>query len=244
MIRHCFIFLCLALVCFGASAGLQDDWDAAVKAYDMDAMAALQAKFNAEADGEVNAYEAQRAVAEAYAVRAAMYRRERHIQKLPKAEDETKRDTQAEWSVVAMPYAERALALAQTDAEKAHANRLIGELYSHQITGMISGMRNGPKAKRHILAALALLPDDPECNRAIGIMYLHNPPMSGGDVDKAVSTFEECIKKRPKNDRYYILLAMAHRKKGEVAPALDVVRQARTINPKNLDAKHLIEVLQ
>ncbi|MBI2424108.1 MAG: hypothetical protein HYV27_14855 [Candidatus Hydrogenedentes bacterium] len=217
---------------------------AAGKAYDLAALASVQTKLDAEAGEASDNYGAQRAAAECYALRASIHRQDRHIQKLDGKTGEAKRAEQERWGTAGMVFAERALELAKTDEEKAQAHRLIGELYSHLITGMITGMRNGPKARKHVESALELAPKDFECNRAIGIMYLHNPPISGGDIDKAISTFKMCSAGDPKNDRYLVLLSMAYRKKGETNLAADAARQALAVNPKNLDARHLLDVLK
>ena len=59
-----------------------------------------------------------------------------------------------------MPHAETARRLARTKSERARAERLIGELYVHQIDGPLAGFLNGPRALSHIRNALALDPED------------------------------------------------------------------------------------
>ena len=118
-----------------------------------------------------------------------------------------------------LPYAEKARKLARTNSERARAERLIGELYVHQIDGAIAGFLNGPKALSHIRNALGLDPEDPECNRAQGLMFLYNPPINGGDVDRAIETFRGCLEKVSDSDEYYVLLSLAFRKKEKLIRA-------------------------
>ena len=237
------VSLLVAVACV-ADPPLSASFRAAAQAFDLPALAAIQGELDRVAESNTTDFNAQLAAAECYARRASIHRNARHIQALPKAEDKSRRAEQEAWGAAGLVFAERAIALAATDLERAQAHRVAGELYSHLITGMISGMRNGPKAKRHVEAALKLAPKDPECNRAIGIMYLHNPPISGGDLDKAVETFQACAAADPKNDRYLVLLAMSYRKRGEEHLARDAVRNALRLNPKNQDAQHLGEALR
>jgi tetratricopeptide (TPR) repeat protein len=238
------VFVCGWPLAAFAQASLGQQFDAAVKAFDREALAELQQAIDSAANDAPEDYDAQRLAAECYARRAAMNRNARHIMDLPKQEDKTLRAEQEAWGEAGLVFALRAIDLAGNDTQRAQAHRVAGELYSHQITGMISGLRNGPKAKRHIDEALEKSPRDPECLRAIGIMYLHNPPFNGGDVDKAVETFKTCAEAAPRSDRYEVLLAMAYRKRDKTEEARSAARAALRLNPENADAKHMLEALQ
>src|SRR5690606_25655351 len=96
-----------------------------------------------------------------------------------------------------------------------------------------------PKARTHMDEALARTPKDPECQRAIGIMYLNNPPFNGGDLNKAIETFTECHNLVPDNDVYIVLLAMAYQKNKDWEEALAAVESALAINPANPNAAAL-----
>jgi tetratricopeptide (TPR) repeat protein len=230
----------ILLLGFSVHAAVNPAVEEARKAYDFAALETLQKNLLEQAKKNPEDPSAQFAVAECFSVRAAFNRRDRFIQ----GENKAKRKQQNEWGKAVMPYAEKALKLAKTDSEKAHAHRILGELMSHQITGMMSGMRLGPKSKKHTQAALELLPDDAECQRALGLMYLYNPGMSGGDPKKAVTTFQACAKAAPNSDAYLLLQAMAHRKAGEVEKAREVAEQCLALNPKNADAQNLLKVLK
>ena len=146
---------------------------------------------------------------------------------------------QAAWGIDGQIFANRALSLAKGKTELAMAHRVLGELYANSITGMVTGMRNGPKAKEHINAALAATPEDPECQRAIGIMYLNNPPITGGNVKKAITTFSHCHEMVPGNDIYLVLLSMAYRKDKQWDKAAEAAQQALVLNPANVNAMTL-----
>jgi len=189
----------LALLVLGAPprADAADPIESAVmqarRASDSAVLEAQRARIFEAASARPDSYAAQLASAELLLSFADELRNERKIRSdLDGDLNDSYRAQQADWARRAVPVAERARDLAADDAERAQAERVLGELYAHQITGMISGFVNGPRARRHIGRALELAPDDPECNRAIGLMYLHNPPISGGDVPRAIETFERC----------------------------------------------------
>ncbi|HKJ23611.1 MAG TPA: tetratricopeptide repeat protein, partial [Myxococcota bacterium] len=239
----------VALVAAAAPPGAADDLgdSASVRdalAHAPDELEAMSAQAFAEASAHPDSFEAQLEAAELPLSFANRLRNERKIRTdLDPALDEEYRAQQADWADRAIPRAELALELASDDAERAQAERVLGELYSHRITGMISGMINGPRARRHIGRALELAPDDPECNRAIGLMYLHNPPITGGDVDKAIETFQGCADALP-DDRCLVLLSMAYRKHGDLDEARATARKALERDPSSVDAKLLLAELE
>jgi hypothetical protein len=212
-------------------------------AADLAGLRAHQAERLEAARLDPDGFEAQLAAAEGLLRGADRLRNERKIRDdMPDGQEAEYRAAQKRWSEEAMPFAERARALAGDDAQRAQAERVIGELYAHQITGMISGMLNGPRARRHIGNALELAPDDPECQRAIGLMYLNNPPISGGDVPKAIETFGRCAAES-EDERCLVLLAMSHRKAGDPAQAREAAAAALERDPDSMEAKLLLEVM-
>lgn len=221
-----------------------EDVLAARKAFDTDAFAAAHTRVVALADAHADNFEAQQAAAESFCLWATRIRNERHTRPMDGTTDEQLQNEEAKLATSGLAYAERAVKLATTDPAISCAHRAMGELYSHQITGMISGMRNGPKAKMHIEMALDLTPDDPECMRAIALMYLHNPPISGGDVPRAIETFSACAKRVPESDIYPVLLAMAYNKANEPEKAREAASHALKLNPKNRDAQAILDALE
>ena len=241
--------LAIAVACLGAAfawseSSPYDDVLAAHKAFDNEAFATAHKRVVAVGDSHMDDFEAQQAAAESFRLWATRIRNERHTRPMDGETDEQLRREEAELATAGLAYAERAAELAKTDSETSRAHRAMGELYSHQITGMISGMRNGPKAKLHIEKALGLTPDDPECMRAIALMYLHNPPISGGDVPRAIETFSTCAARAPESDIYPVLLAMAYRKAKDPAKAREAASLALKLNPNNRDAQALLEALE
>jgi tetratricopeptide (TPR) repeat protein len=213
-------------------------------AHDPDQLEALRARAFEAARQNPESFQDQIEAAELLLSFANRLRNERKIRTdLSDEQDHEYRSQQADWAAQALPRAEQALSLAESDAQRAQAERVIGELYAHRITGMVSGFVNGPRAKRHINRALELAPDDPESHRAIGLMYLNNPPISGGNVDKAIETFQGCAAKLP-DDRCLVLLAMAYRKNHELDAARDAARSALERDPHSVDAKLLLAELQ
>lgn len=186
----------------------------------------------------------QLAVAESYLFRADLLRGARRVQPLDRATHRTYRTRQAEWGAAGLPQAERTLKLFETLSENAQAERVLGELYVHQISGPFSGLTMGPKALRHIQTAMEYAPQDPECNRAIGLMYLNNPPINGGDLAAALRTFRFCTEQRPGDDRYQFQLALTFRKLEKPLRAQLAARKALQHNPKNTLAAALLSDLK
>lgn len=214
------------------------------KGFDTELFLAAKERLIAEATDSPDDYRPQFAAAESYRLWATWLRNERNTRSLSSKENKKRRGEQAAAATAGIPYAERAVDLAKSNADSAQANRVLGDLYSHLISGMVSGMRNGPKAKLHINRGLTLAPDNAECKRAIALMYLHNPPFNGGDVPRAIKTFTECCALAPESDIYPVLLAMAYRKAKEPELALKAARKALDMNSENADAVALVKAIE
>ena len=248
MLRTTVIQIAVFLVALCPIAGAQEDAHKdlldARTTFDVEAFLAAKELLIEHAKDASSDYGAQYAAAESFRLWATWLRNERNTLKLNSKEDKQRRVDQAGAATEGLPYAEKAVALAQSDADTAQAHRVLGELYSHLISGMVSGMRNGPKAKLHINRGLTLAPDNAECKRAIALMYLHNPPFNGGDVARAIKTFKECSTLAPESDIYPVLLAMAYRKAKEPENALKAARKALELNPRNADAIAIAEAFE
>jgi tetratricopeptide (TPR) repeat protein len=221
-----------------------DDLLAARRAFDTREIERAEVALLHTAEAHPDSYADQFWAAEACRLHATALRNQRYIKDLSGKVKDAVREHQAELGKTGLPFAERALELAKTDAEKAQAHRVIAELYTHRITGMISGMRFGSSAKQHLDQALSLAPDDPECRRTQGIMYLHNPPINGGDIPRAIEVFAKLSQEVPHSDIYPVLLAMAYRKHDEPEKAGEAAKQALRINADNQDAQALTESLE
>lgn len=239
MLRRAFSIACATLLCGFVQA--DETLEDARRSFDVVALKeAHQDILDSVAQSPYD-FGLQVEAAEGYLMRANRLRHRRHILDLPKKEDEAAESEQVALAEQGLPHAERALALAHSDLERVRASRIASELYAYLITGMISGMKNGPKSQKYLDEALRLAPNSPECRRALGEMYLYNPPISGGDVDKAVEIFDTLTKEQAASDVYPVLLAMAYRKKGDLDAAQEAAREALARNPHNEDAKHLLE---
>ena len=220
----------------GASLG---EFQAARRAYDAVKMAAVRDSLIARAESQTGDFGAQWDAAECLRITGSELRTQRQVQRISGKEAKALAQEQEAWSARGLTLAERAVALADTEERKAASHRVMGELYANSITGMVSGLKNGPKAKNHMDEALARTPEDLECQRAIGIMYLNNPPFNGGDINKAIETFSRCHTAAPDNDDYLVLLAMAYRKNKDWDKALETAELAIQTNPANPNAAAL-----
>ena len=235
-----FAFAVAAMPALDSSAAL-GEMVAARKASDEARLESLRTSLAERAGKEKEAYQAQWDAAECFRISATEFRTGRQVNNLGGKEVKELKSQQERWAAQGLVYGERAVALAGSEAELAAANRVVGELYACSITGMVSGMRNGPKARSHMDEATKRTPHDPECQRALGIMYLNNPAFSGGDVPKAIATFIHCHELVPDNDEYMVILAMAYQKDKQWDKAQETVDQALTLNPANKNAAALRE---
>lgn len=230
-----FAFAVAALPALEPSSAL-GDVIAARKASDEVRMESLRVSLAERAGKEKEVFQAQWDAAECFRISAAELRTRRQVNNLEGKSVKEVKSQQERWATQGLVYGERAIALAGSEAELAAAHRVVGELYACSITGMVSGMKNGPKARSHMDEATRRTPDDPECQRALGIMYLNNPAMTGGDVPKAIATFLHCHELVPDDDEYMVMLAMAYQKDKQWENAQKSVDQALALNPANKDA--------
>lgn len=212
---------------------------AARKAGDEARLEALRTALAESAGKEKETFQVQWDAAECFRISATDLRTLRQANNLEGKEAKEMKERQAKWAAQGLVYGERALALAKSEVEIAAAHRVVGELYANSITSMVGGFKNGPKARNHMDEAMKRTPEDPECQRAIGIMYLNNPPISGGDVPKAIETFSHCHELKPDNDEYMVMLAMAYQKDKQWDKALAAVDEALVLNPANASAAAL-----
>lgn len=178
-------------------------------------------------------------IAKSYLARCDLRRFKRKTMPIEKAEDKTLREHQAILAEQGVTYAEKAVAL---EPESSEAHRVLGELYIHEITGPIAAFRYGPKGKSHLESAMELDANNPEAKRAYGLMYLYNPPFNGGDRKKAASTFDQ-LGTAGGDDRVYVLAGRAYIELEQPQVAVDRLKKALEINPRNLEAQELLKQL-
>ena len=193
-----------------------------------------------ENDGQkLKTYEEKMNAAEGYLFRADESRYERYGLELTDKEIKKYRKRQAAWGSDGLKLARDALKLAETSQQKVDAMRVMSELYAHQITGVFSAASKGPDAKFRLEEALKINPDDPECNRVLGIMYLYNPVSCDGDVKKAIESFQKAIQEKPDEDIFYYYLSLAYQADQDQPKALEAAEHAIELNERNIYAVHL-----
>lgn len=240
------LVLLLSIGCVGYAQPTDpqiDAWsrslEAAQRSFDDSALDRLIQEAKRIADQSPERFEVQHLLSRVYLVRCDLRRFKRKTYDLSRKEDKALRKEQEELAKGGAVYAERAVAL-EPDSSEAH--RVLGELWIHQITGPISGIRFGPKGKDSIEKAIQLDPQNLEARRALGLMYLYNPPFNGGDKDKAAETFDQ-LSEAGGGDRCYVLAARAYLEKEDPARARPRLQKALELNPDNLEAEFLLKEL-
>jgi Tfp pilus assembly protein PilF len=96
---------------------------------------------------------------------------------------------------------------------------------------MLAGPKFGPKVKEENAKAMA--PDDksPRVWASLGRQYLLAPKMFGGDVTKAIESFQKSLAIDPSQDESWVWLARAYEKVGDKTKAQGAIQHALTLNP-------------
>ena len=137
----------------------------------------------------------------------------------------------------------RAIAL---DDRSAEAHALLGDLYGRKIgySGMLGGMRYGPKAEAEVKRALQLDSTNVQAYLVLGRRYLYAPKMFGGDVGKAIDSFHKATTLDPHSDEAFVWLAMAYAKKGDAAAERAALDEALRLNGRNVVATEMRAALK
>ena len=96
---------------------------------------------------------------------------------------------------------------------------------------MLAGPKFGPKVKEENAKAMALDDKNPRVWASLGRQYLMAPKMFGGDVAKAVESFEKSVALDPQRDETYVWLAKAYKKRGNKGKARDAIQRALSLSP-------------
>ena len=151
---------------------------------------------------------------------------------LVKAEDIAKHgDASHKMLDIAVTDAQKAIALNDRSAD-AHA--LLADLYGAKITGMMSGMKYGPRAGAETQRALQLDPNDALVYAVQGRKYYYTPSAFGGDIDKAIESFKHAVALDPHSYEDFAWLAKAYRKKGDSPHEKEAIAQALSLNPRSV----------
>jgi len=127
----------------------------------------------------------------------------------------------------------------QRNDKSADAHSLLADLYGRKISygGMFAGPKFGPKVGAENKKAMALDDKNPRVWASLGRQYLMAPKMFGGDVGKAIESFQKSLELDPSQDETWDWQAMAYEKQGDKAKARDTIEHALQLNPQNLHAK-------
>jgi tetratricopeptide (TPR) repeat protein len=131
--------------------------------------------------------------------------------------------------------------------KSADAHSLLADLYGRKISlrsAMFAGPKFGPKVKEENAKAVALDDKNPRVWASLGRQYLMTPKMFGGDVPKAIDSFEKSVALDPRQDETYVWLAKAYKKQGAKAKAQEAIQRALQLNPGNPFAKATASELQ
>jgi tetratricopeptide (TPR) repeat protein len=145
---------------------------------------------------------------------------------------EMRRDKKAAGAAVdkAIEAAQRSI---QLDDKSSDAHSLLADLYARKIAygGMFAGAKFGPKVGEENKKAMALDDKNPRVWASLGRQYLMAPKMFGGDVTKAIESFQKSLAIDPSQDETWVWLARAFQKQGDKTKAQGAIRHALTLNP-------------
>jgi tetratricopeptide (TPR) repeat protein len=138
----------------------------------------------------------------------------------------------------AIEAAQRSL---QLNEKSADAHSLLADLYGRKISlgsAMFAGPKYGPKIDQENQRAMAIDDKNPRVWASSGRKYLMAPKMFGGDVPKAIDSFQKSLSLDPSQDETWVWLAKAYQKQGDEPKARDAVQHALQLNPDNPFAKN------
>lgn len=100
-------------------------------------------------------------------------------------------------------------------------------------------MTKGPQALSDLNKSLSSDKSNTFAHVAKAKMYYYNPPIAGGDVDKAISMCKKAVKLGG-DDKAYTLLGRSYLKKDRPKRAELYLRKALKLNPDNIEAQHFL----
>ena len=134
----------------------------------------------------------------------------------------------------------------QFNDNSADAHSLLADLYGRKIGygGAFAGPRFGPKVGDENKRAMALDAKNPRVWASLGRQYLMAPKMFGGDIAKAVESFQKSLELDPSQDETWVWLAKAFQKQGDNAKARDAIAHSLQLNSNNSFAKSVSTTLK
>jgi tetratricopeptide (TPR) repeat protein len=146
------------------------------------------------------------------------------------------KDAVKRWLDTAIADAEHAVSL---NDQSSNAHALLADLYGQKINGMITGMHYGPKANAEREKAFQRDPNNALAFAVAGRKYLYAPSMFGGDIDKAIESFQKATALDPQSDETFVWLAIAYHKKGDSAQAEKALAEAVRLNSRSVFAQQV-----
>jgi tetratricopeptide (TPR) repeat protein len=122
----------------------------------------------------------------------------------------------------------------QLNDRSADAHSLLADLYGRKISlgnAMFAGPKFGPKIKEENAKAMALDDKNPRVWASLGRQYLMAPKRFGGDVTKAIESFQKSLGLDPSQDETWVWLAKGFQKQGATSKARDAVQHALLLSP-------------
>jgi cytochrome c-type biogenesis protein CcmH/NrfG len=135
----------------------------------------------------------------------------------------------------------------QLNDNSADAHSLLADLYGRKIslgTTMFAGSRFGPKVGEQNKRALALDDKNPRVWASLGRQYLTAPKAFGGDIPKAIDSFQKSLALDPTQDETWVWLAKAYEKQPDKPKARDALRRALQLNPQSPMAQEAFKSLE
>jgi len=124
----------------------------------------------------------------------------------------------------------------QPNDKSADAHSVLADLYGRKIplgNAMFLGPKFGPKVKAENAKAMALDDKNPRVWASVGRQYLMAPKTFGGDVTKAIESFQKSLAIDPAQDEIWVWLGKAFQKQGDTGKARDAVQHALLLNPES-----------
>jgi len=115
----------------------------------------------------------------------------------------------------------------QLNDKSGDAHSLLADLYGRKISlgnAMFAGPKFGPKVKEENAKSMALDDKNPRVWASLGRQYLMTPKMFGGDVPKAIESFQKSLAFDTSQDETWVWLAKAFQKQGDTSKAREAVQ--------------------
>ena len=119
--------------------------------------------------------------------------------------------------------------------KSADAHSLLADLYGRKISygGMFAGMKYGSKVDEENKQAMALDDKNPRVWASLGRQYLMAPKMFGGEITKAIESFQKSLALDPWQDETWVWLAKAFDKQGDKPKAREAIQRALQLNAQS-----------